>query len=62
MLGFKLVALSTLLLVVAAIFANMLMSESAKEYYMGPIGQQEIVITLAISFITFLCMMLVEKL
>ena len=62
MLGFKLVALSTLALVVLAIFANMLMSESAKEYYMGINGQNEIIITLTIAFITFLCMMLVEKL
>jgi len=62
MLGFKLVALSTLALVVLAIFANMLMSESAKEYYMGITGQNEIIITLTIAFITFLCMMLVEKL
>ena len=62
MLGFKLVALSTLALVVLAIFANMLMSASAKEYYMGITGQNEIIITLTIAFITFLCMMLVEKL
>ncbi len=62
MLGFKLVALSTLALVVLAIFSNMLMSESAKEYYMGISGQNEIIITLTIAFITFLCMMLVEKL
>lgn len=62
MLGFKLVALATLLLVVLAVFANMLMSDSAKEYYMGVNGQQEILITLVISFVTFLCMMVVEKL
>lgn len=62
MLGFKLVALSTLVLVVLAIFANMLMSESAKEYYMGVVGQQEILVTLTIAFITFLSMMIVEKL
>ena len=62
MLGFKLVALSTLLLVVLAIFANMIMSDSAKEYYMGVVGQQEIILTLTISLITFLCMMIVEKL
>jgi len=62
MLGFKLVALSTLLLVVGAIFANMIMSASAKEYYMGVAGQGEIILTLVVAFITFLCMMLVEKL
>jgi len=62
MLGFKLVALATLALVVLAIFANMIMSESAKEYYMGITGQNEIILTLAVAFITFLCMMLVEKL
>ena len=62
MLGFKLVALSTLLLVVLAVFANMLMSESAKEYYMGVNGQQEILIALSIAFVTFICMMVVEKL
>ncbi len=62
MLGFKLVALSTILLVVLAIFSNMLMSESAKEYYMGYSGQNEIIITLTIAFITFLCMMIVERL
>ena len=62
MLGFKLVALSSLLLIVLAIFANMMMSESAKEYYMNVAGQQEIILALAVGFITFLCMMLVEKL
>jgi len=62
MLGFKLVALSTLVLVVLAIFANMIMSDSAKEYYMGVVGQQEILLTLTIAFITFLCMMIVERL
>jgi len=62
MLGFKLIALSTLLLVVLAIFANMLMSDSAKEYYMGINGQNEIIIALVVAFITFLCMMVVEKL
>ncbi len=62
MLGFKLVALSTIVLVVLAIFANMLMSDSAKEYYMGYAGQNEIIIALTIAFITFLCMMIVEKL
>lgn len=62
MLGFKLVALSTLGLVVLAVFANMIMSESAKEYYMGVAGQNEIIVALTVSFITFLCMMLVERL
>lgn len=62
MLGFKLVALSSLLLVVGAIFANMMMSDSAKEYYMNVTGQEEIILALTVSFITFLCMMLVEKL
>lgn len=62
MLGFKLLALSTMLLVGLAIFANMLMSESAKEYYMGAIGQKEIIITLVVSLITFLSMLVVEKL
>jgi len=62
MLGFKLLALATLGLTVGAIFANMMMSESAKEYYMAPMGQQEVVITLLIGFITFLCMLIVEKL
>ena len=62
MLGFKLVALSSLLLIVLAIFANMMMSESAKEYYMNVAGQQEIILALTVGFITFLCMMLVEKL
>ena len=62
MLGFKLLALATLALVVLVIFANMLMSESAKEYYMGINGQNEIIIALTIAFITFLCMMVVEKL
>lgn len=61
MLGFKLVALSSLVLVVLAIFANMMMSESAKEYYMNIAGQQEIIVALTVGFITFLCMMLVEK-
>lgn len=61
MLGFKLVALSSLVLVVLAIFANMMMSESAKEYYMNVAGQQEIIVALTVGFITFLCMMLVEK-
>lgn len=61
MLGFKLVALSSLLLIVLAIFANMMMSESAKEYYMNVAGQQEIILALTVGFITFLCMMLVEK-
>ena len=62
MLGFKLLALSTLALTVGAIFANMMMSDSAKEYYMNPMGQQEILLTLLVGFITFLCMMIVEKL
>ena len=62
MLGFKLLSLSTILLTVGAIFANMMMSESAKEYYMAPLGQQEIIIALLVGFITFLCMMIVEKL
>lgn len=62
MLGFKLLALSTLGLTVGAIFANMMMSESAKEYYMNPVGQNEVIVTLLIGFITFLCMMIVEKL
>lgn len=62
MLGFKMVALSTLLLVVLAIFANMIMSDSAKEYYMGVVGQQEILLTLTVAFITFLCMMILERL
>ena len=62
MLGFKLLALATLGLVVLVIFANMLMSESAKEYYMGMAGQNEIIIALAIAFVTFLCMIVVEKL
>jgi len=62
MLGFKLLALATLGLVVLVIFANMLMSESAKEYYMGIVGQKEIVIALFIAFVTFVCMMVVEKL
>lgn len=62
MLGFKLLSLSTILLTVGAIFANMMMSESAKEYYMAPLGQQEIIISLLVGFITFLCMMIVEKL
>jgi len=62
MLGFKLLALATLGLVVLVIFANMLMSESAKEYYMGINGQNEIIVALTIAFITFLCMMVVEKL
>lgn len=62
MLGFKLLSLSTLGLTVAAIFANMMMSDSAKEYYMNPAGQAEILVTLLVGFITFLCMMIVEKL
>jgi len=62
MLGFKLLSLSTLALTVGAIFANMMMSDSAKEYYMNPMGQQEILLTLLVGFITFLCMMIVEKL
>lgn len=62
MLGFKLVSLSTLGLTVLVIFANMIMSESAKEYYMGVTGQNEIIVSLTVAFITFLCMMLVEKL
>jgi len=62
MLGFKLLSLSTILLTVGAIFANMMMSDSAKEYYMTPLGQQETIIALLVGFITFLCMMIVEKL
>lgn len=62
MLGFKLVALSSMLLIVLVIFANMMMSESAKEYYMNVNGQQEIILALTVGFITFLCMLLVEKL
>lgn len=62
MLGFKLIALSSLLLVVLAIFANMMMSASAKEYYMNPAGQEEIILALVVSFITFLSMMIVERL
>lgn len=62
MLGFKLMALGTLLLVVGAVFANMMMSADAKAYYMNVAGQNEIIITLAIAFITFLVMMIIEKL
>ena len=62
MLGFKLMALGSLLLVVAAVFANMTMSEDAKLYYMNVAGQNEIIITLAIAFMTFLVMMIIEKL
>jgi len=54
--------LASLGLTVGAIFANMVMSESAKEYYMAPLGQQEVIITLLVGFITFLCMLIVEKL
>ena len=62
MLGFKLMALGSLLLVVAAVFANMMMSADAKAYYMNVAGQNEIIITLAVAFVTFLCMMIIEKL
>ena len=62
MLGFKLMGLGSLLLVVAAVFANMLMSEGAKAYYMNVAGQNEIILTLAVAFVTYLLMLLIEKL
>ena len=62
MLGFKLMALAGLGLTVAAVFANMMMSESSKQYYMNPAGQNEIILTLAVAFVVFLCMLIVEKL
>jgi len=62
MLGFKMMALGSLLLVVAAVFANMMMSADAKAYYMNVAGQNEIILTLAVAFVTFLCMMIIEKL
>lgn len=62
MLGFKLMSLGMLLLVVGAVFANMIMSADAKAYYMNVSGQNEIIITLAIAFMTFLVMMIIEKL
>ena len=55
-------ALGSLLLVVAAVFANMMMSADAKAYYMNVAGQNEIILTLAVAFVTFLCMMIIEKL
>lgn len=62
MLGFKLIALGSILLIVLAIFANMMMSDSAKEYYMNVNGQNEIMLALVVGLITFLCMMIVERL
>ena len=62
MLGFKLIALGSIVLIVLAIFANMMMSPSAKEYYMNATGQAEIMLALVVGFITFLCMMIVERL
>lgn len=62
MLGFKLIALGSILLIVLAIFANMMMSDSAKEYYMNVNGQNEIMLALVVGLITFLCMMVVERL
>ena len=62
MLSFKLMSLGMLLLVVGAVFANMIMSPDAKAYYMNVAGQNEIIITLAVPFMTFLVMMIIEKL
>jgi pilus assembly protein TadC len=62
MMGFKVMSLGSLLLTVGAVFANMMISESAKEYYMNPIGQNEILFTLAVAFTVFLSMLVVEKL
>lgn len=61
MLGFKLIALASIVLIVLAIFANMMMSPSAKEYYMNAAGQAEIMLALVVGFITFLCMMIIER-
>ena len=62
MLGFKLISLSTLALVPAVIYANMLMSENAKEYYATTQGMNDIQLTMVVGFITFLCTLFVEKL
>ena len=48
-------------LIVLVIFANMMMSESAKEYYMNVNGQNEIMLALVVGLITFLCLLVVEK-
>ena len=61
MLGFKLIAIGSIALIVLVIFANMMMSASAKEYYMSVTGQNEIMLALVVGLITFLCLLIVEK-
>lgn len=61
MLGFKLIAIGSIALIVLVIFANMMMSPSAKEYYMNVNGQNEIMLALVVGLITFLCLLVVEK-
>jgi len=62
MLGFKMLSLSSLALVPAAIYANMLMSENAKQYYATTQGMNDIQLTMVVGFITFLVMLFIEKL